>query len=248
MKTLHFLRFCLVLSLVCGGVQVHAAPQLAADRIATTNGDVLIYPLNHATFVLSWNDKTIYCDPVGSATYTGLPKADLILVTHSHGDHFSTATIDAVRGANVLILAPQATYKGLTAAQKLAAGVLANGALTNVLGMTVEAVPAYNTYHPKGTGNGYVLTLGGKRIYISGDTGSIPEMRQLANIDVAFVCMNQPYTMTVNDAVSAVAAFRPKIVYPYHYRDQAGSTANAALFKQRLDPALGIDVRLRKWY
>lgn len=117
-----------------------------------------------------------------------------------------------------------------------------------MLGLDVTAVPAYNSYHPYGSGNGYVLTIGDRRIYISGDTGDVPEIRGLTNIDVAFVCMNQPYTMTVSQATNVVRAIRPKVVYPYHYRDAAGTTMNAAFFKQQLGLDLGIEVRLRKWY
>jgi len=109
-------------------------------------------------------------------------------------------------------------------------------------------VPAYNANHALGTGNGYILTLGGKRLYMSGDTGNQPEIRALTNIDVAFVCINQPFTMTVNEATNLVSAMRPKVIYPYHYRDQSGATTNAAAFKQRLNPNVGVEVRLRKWY
>ena len=126
--------------------------------------------------------------------------------------------------------------------------VLGYGASTNSLGLTVQAVPAYNSYHPLGFGNGYVLTMGGKRIYISGDTGNVPEIHTLSAIDVAFLCMNQPYTMTVTDATNAISLFQPKVVYPYHFRDQSGTMTNAASFKQQLSASLGIEVRLRKWY
>jgi len=252
MKAPRISWFHLLLSLGCGfwaaSLAAQTAPPLTGDAIATSSGEVIIHPLNHATLMLGWNGKIICCDPTRAAADAGLSKADLVLVTHAHGDHFNPAAIEAVCGANALILAPQAVFNGLTARQKGQAAVLPNGGVTNVLGLKVEAVPAYNRFHPKGAGNGYVLTLGGKRFYLSGDTGATPEMRQLSGIDVAFLCMNQPYTMTVDEALAAVAAFRPKIVYPYHYRDQGGSTANAAQFKERLDPALGIEVRLRKWY
>ena len=222
---------------------------LTGDHLASTNGEIVIHPIDHASFVMSWNGKMIYNDPVGAATlYAGLPKADLILVSHSHSDHFSGATLNAVTNANTVIIAPQAVFNSLSAAQKVITIVLTNGASTNVMGLNIEAIPAYNSNHPLGTGNGYVLNVGGKRIYMSGDTGNIPEMRALTNIDVAFLCMNQPYTMTANDATNAVRAFRPGVVYPYHYRDQDGSLANASLFKQRLERDLGIEVRLRKWY
>lgn len=221
---------------------------LLGDCLSTTNGDVIIQPRSHATFVMSWNGKMIYNDPASGVSYAGLQKADLILLGHTHSDHFSTVTIDAVRTSNTVIVASQSVYNSLTAAQKALAIVLGYGASTNVLGLNVQAVPAYNSYHPFGDGNGYVLTIGDRRIYVSGDTGDVPEIRALTNVDVAFVCMNQPYTMTVTQATNVVRAIRPKVVYPYHYRDQSGATTNAAVFKQRLGTDLGIEVRLRKWY
>ncbi len=219
------------------------------DHLVTGDGEVVIQPRNHATFVMQWNGKMIYFDPASTASYAGLPKADLILLTHNHSDHFSTASIDAVRGPGAVIIAPQTTYNSLTPAQRAIATVLGYGASMNVQGMAVEAVFAYNSYHsPLGFGNGYVLTIGGRRIYISGDTSNAPEIRTLTNIDVAFICMNQPYTMTVAEATNVVRAIRPKVVYPYHYRDSNGATANASVFKQWLGTDLGIEVRLRSWY
>lgn len=229
-------------------VQLTGTNLVSGDHLATTNGDVIIQPRNHATFVMQWSGRMIYCDPVAAASYTGLPKADLILVTHEHGDHLATGTIDAVRGPGCAIIAPPTVYASLTAAQKALAIVLTNNASTNVLGLTVSAVPAYNSNHPRGVGNGYVLGIGGKRIYISGDTGDQPEIRALTNIDVAFICMNQPYTMTPSAATNCVRAMRPKVVYPYHYRDQSGTTGSAATFKQWLGTDLSIEVRLRNWY
>lgn len=221
---------------------------LLGDYLSTTNGDVIIRPLSHATFVMSWGGKMIYNDPASGISYAGLPKADLILLSHTHADHFNTATIDAVRRTNTVIIAPQSVYNSLTPAQKALAIVLGYGQSRNVLGLDVIAVPAYNSYHPFGDGNGYVFTIGGQRIYISGDTGDVPEIRALTDIDVAFVCMNQPYTMTVSQATNVVRAIRPRVVYPYHYRDANGATTNAAFFKQQLGLDLGIEVRLRKWY
>ena len=218
------------------------------DYLPTTNGDVIMQPITHATLALNWQGKTILVDPTNSIAPVGVPKADLILVTHAHSDHLNTVAINGVRATNAVIITSQDVYSQLTAAQKLTARVLVYGASTNLLGLDVQAVPAYNSYHPLGTGNGYILTIGDKRIFISGDTGNTPEMRAFTNIDVAFVCMNQPFTMTVTDATNAVTAFHPKVVYPYHYRDQSGPSANATVFKQRLSPDLGIEVRLRKWY
>jgi L-ascorbate metabolism protein UlaG (beta-lactamase superfamily) len=228
--------------------QITSGAVFAGDHLSTTNGDVIMQPRYHATLVLNWQGKSIYVDPYEQASYIGLPKADLILVTHSHSDHFNTATIDSVRATNGVIIAPRDVFDRLTVAQKVMAGVLTNRATTNLLGLSIEAIPAYNSYHTLGLGNGYVLGIGGKRIYISGDTSSTVEMRQLSGIDVAFLSMNQPYTMTVTEATNAVTAFRPKVVYPYHYRDQSGATASAAAFKQQLRQDLGVEVRLRKWY
>ncbi len=233
-------------------VQLTGSNIVAGEHLATTEGDVIIQPRNHATFVMQWNGKMIYNDPASPATYTGLPKADLILVSHNHGDHFDLNAINAVRGSNVVIIVPQLVYNGLTAAQKTNAIVLTNGAVTNVLGLTVEAIPAYNipsspsSYHPLGVGNGYVLTIGGKRIYIAGDTEDVPAMRALTDIDVAFLPMNRPFTMFVSNAVSATREFRPKTVYPYHFSGSPASDLN--LFKRQVGTDLGIEVRLRKWY
>jgi len=226
---------------------------MSGDHLATSDGDVIIHPLFHASFVLHWNGKVIFNDPDDDpaylSTYQGLPKADLVLISHDHGDHLSSSQIDAVRGPNALIIAPPYVYtNNLSVAQRSIAIVLTNETSTHVLGITVEAVPAYNANHPAGRGNAYVLTLGDKRIFISGDTGNTVEMRALTNIDLAFVCMNQPFTMTLTEATNAVLAFRPSVVYPYHYRDSSGATTNAAAFKQRLGTDLGIEVRLRKWY
>ncbi len=228
--------------------QLVATNVFTGDHLATTDGELIFQPRGHATVILSWQGKTIYVDPTNSVAFTDLPKADLLLVTHTHSDHFNTASINLDRATNGIIVAPQSVYNSLLSAQKPFARVLAYGASTNLLGVDIQAVAAYNSNHPFGTGNAYILTIGGRRIFISGDTGNTTEMRALTNIDVAFVCMNQPFTMTVAEATNAVTAFRPKVVYPYHYRDQSGASANAANFKQQLRPELGVEVRLRKWY
>lgn len=228
--------------------QLAGTNRITGDILPTSAGDVIIHPLNHATFVMNWQETMIYVDPVGGISYAGMPKADLILVTHGHSDHFSASTIDSVRKTNAIIVAPQGVYSSLSAAQKALTCVLGYGQSTNLLSLGVEAVAAYNSNHPYGTGNGYLVTIGGRRIYIAGDTSDTPEMRQLKDIEIAFIPMNQPYTFTVAGATNAVAAFRPRVVYPYHYRDSSGTTTSAAQFKQQLRPDLGIEVRLRKWY
>jgi len=225
---------------------------LTGDHLVTDDGELTFHPINHATFVMSWNGKTIYNDPVGTAaSFQGIPKADLILVSHSHGDHFSSSTLNSVTNANTVIIAPLAVYNSLTANLKSLTLLMTNGTTKTVLGLGIEAVPAYNltsANHPKGTGNGYVLTIGGRRIYMSGDTEDIPEMRALQDIDVAFVCMNVPYTMPVDKAASAIRQFRPRVVYPYHFQNQDSSYANLNTLKQQVGTDLGIEVRLRKWY
>jgi len=233
--------------------QLTGPNNLSGDHLSTTNGEVVIHPLYHASLVMSWNGKIIYSDPdddpAFESRYAGLPPGDLILVTHEHGDHYSTAKLTALRSTGCTIIVPQRIYNlAGFAAFRPNAIALPYGAATNVLGIDVLAVPGYNANHTFTNNNAYVLTLGGKRIVISGDTGDVPEIRALTDIDVAFLCMNQPFTMTVNAATNCIRAMQPKVVYPYHYRDQSGSTANAATFKQWLGTDLGIEVRLRNWY
>lgn len=234
--------------------QLIGTNHVTGDHLVTTNGDVVFHPVGHASFVMSWNGKMIYNDPTnGASPYVNFPSADVILVSHHHGDHFSPSTLQAVRKTNGVIIAPARVYNdsAMTASLRSNTIVLSYGMSTNILGMTVEAVAGYNANHLYTTNNSYVLTLGGKRIFISGDTGNTSEIRGLTDIDVAFVCINRPFTMTVSEATNCVRAFRPKIVYPYHYRDSSAfgnATTNAAHFKQLLGTDLGIEVRLRNWY
>lgn len=223
---------------------------LAGDHLMTRVGDVVIHPVRHASFVMRWQDRMIYNDPVGSSSlYTGFPPADLILGSHGHGDHFDSGTLTAVSQAGTVIVAPAAVWGGMSSPLKAVTIPLANGATTNVLGLSIEAVPAFNSYHAKGSGNGYVVTFGDRRVFISGDTGNIVEMRALTDIAVAFVCMNLPWTMSVVEASTAVRPFQPKVVYPYHYGDSGGGNASDLnAFKKRVGTDLGIEVRLRKWY
>lgn len=231
-------------------VPVSGTSVFTGDHLQTSAGDVVIHPVNHASFVLQWNGKTIYCDATGAATlYSGMPQADVMLVTHSHGDHYSATTINAVRKTTgTVILAPQAVYNSMSATLQGMTTVMTNGASVDTNGFNVNAIPAYNANHPVGSGNGYILTIGGKKIYFSGDTGNIAEMRALTGIDVAFVCMNIPFTMNVTDGVAAVRAFKPKVIYPYHYRNQDGTYANLDLFESGVGTDLGIEVRQRAWY
>jgi L-ascorbate metabolism protein UlaG (beta-lactamase superfamily) len=217
-----------------------------AESFATSAGPVKITPLYHASTMIEAGGKTIYLDPAKPAKLSGLPKADLVLITDIHGDHMDPDSEKEVSKANTVIFAPPAVVKTVTSAQPIA-----NGETKTWEGWTIEAIPAYNLkrgpepgklFHDKGRGNGYVLTYGGKRFYFSGDTEGIPEMRALKNIDVAFVCMNLPYTMPPNEAADAVKAFHPKIVIPYHYRG-----SDLTPFVKGLQ-GTDIEIRLLEWY
>ncbi|MBC5991736.1 MBL fold metallo-hydrolase [Pontibacter cellulosilyticus] len=225
------------------------------DQIKTDKGALIVQPVTHGSLVLKWNGKTIYVDPYGGAEmYKGISKPDLILITDIHGDHLDTKTLDAIETAGVKMVVPQAVADKLPEKYKNQAVVIANGESTMQLEIPIKAVPMYNlpetedSRHPKGRGNGYILTIGGKQVYISGDTEDIKEMRDLKSIDVAFVSMNLPYTMDINQAASAVLEFKPKIVYPYHYRGTEGLADVAAFKKMVNEKNKNIDVRLRNWY
>jgi L-ascorbate metabolism protein UlaG (beta-lactamase superfamily) len=217
------------------------------DVVPTAKGPLKITPIKHASLMLEFDDTVIHIDPWSQGDYTGLPKADLILITDIHGDHMDPAKVKEIKKDNTVIVAPAAVAKTVTGA-----AIIGNGESKTIEGIQIEAVAMYNLvrgpsqgklFHDKGRGNGYILTLGGKRIYISGDTECIPEMKSLRNIDVAFVCMNLPYTMTPDEAADCVKAFKPKIVYPYHYRD-----SDLNVFSNALKSEKGIEVRLGKWY
>ena len=244
-----------ILSLLFALYFYNSNAQLASpDEIQTTMGPLSIQPVQHASLILTVNGLTIYADPNGADNYKEKTAPDIILITDIHGDHFDVKTIEAIKGATTILVVPQVVADKLPAADKEHLVVLKNGEKTTQMGISIAAIPMYNlpesptAMHTKGRGNGYVLGIGGKYIYISGDTQGIPEMRSLKNIDVAFVCMNLPYTMDIKEAADAVLAFSPKIVYPYHYRGQNGfSDVNA--FKSLAEAGnKNIEVRLRNWY
>lgn len=244
------LKTCFLLLLVLWSIGAQAQ-RPAADQIPARKGPITLQPIQHGSVVLSWNKKTVYIDPYGGAAgYTGLADPDLILITDIHGDHMDLKTLEAINTSKATIIAPQAVADKLPATLKAKVTVLHNGAQTKQAGFTITAIPMYNlpeapdAMHTKGRGNGYVVEAGGKNIYFSGDTEDIPEMRALKNIDVAFVCMNLPYTMDVNQAAQGVLAFKPKIVYPYHYRGQDTNEFKRLVNNGNKD----IEVRLRNWY
>ena len=214
-----------------------------SDIFSVEGGTLRITFISHGTLMLQWNDLVLHVDPVGAeADYSKLPKADLVLVTHEHRDHLDAKAIETIRKPNTVIVLNGRSYEQLKEGI-----VMKNGDTQSLLGVKIEAVPAYNTtegrdqFHPRGRDNGYILTIGGKRVYIAGDTEDIPEMKQLRNIDIAFLPMNQPYTMTPRQAASAARAFKPKILYPYHY----GET-DASELARLLKDSPEIEVRVRK--
>ena len=225
----------------------------AQDVISTTSGDITISPILHGTLVLEWNDLTVYVDPYGGAElFASFKPADLILITDIHGDHLNQKTLDGLNTEGTLFIVPAAVAEKLP--ETYQSQILSNDETTNWRGINIAAIPMYNlpeeadSRHPKGRGNGYILTIGDKKIYISGDTEDISEMRDLVGIDVAFVCMNLPYTMSVEQAADAVCAFKPAIVYPYHYRGSEG-LSDINQFKSLVNSKLTqVDVRLREWY
>jgi L-ascorbate metabolism protein UlaG (beta-lactamase superfamily) len=217
-----------------------------AASFSTSAGDVKITPLYHASTLIEAGGKVIYIDPAKPAKLSGLPKADLILITDIHQDHMDPGSIAEISKPGTEILAPSAVVKTVTTAKSIA-----NGETKTWEQWSIEAIPMYNLkrgpapgklYHDKGRGNGYVLTFGGKRFYFSGDTEGVPEMRALKNIDVAFVCMNLPYTMPPEEAADAVKAFHPKVVIPYHYHG-----SDLSVFQKGLE-GTGIEVKLLEWY
>jgi L-ascorbate metabolism protein UlaG (beta-lactamase superfamily) len=231
-------RFALALAI--------AVPALTAppDEFPTSAGKLSITPIQHASLMIQAGGKVLYLDPA-QGSYDGRPQADYILITDIHGDHLSPQILDKLKKPGAVILGPKAVADKVQGVV-----VISNGESRTIGEFKVDAIPAHNlkpnesgqTFHEKGRGNGYILTYGGKRFYFSGDTEGIPEMRALKNIDVAFICMNLPYTMTPAAAADAVRAFKPAVAYPYHYRGQ-----DTSIFAKALEGS-GVEVRQRDWY
>jgi len=246
--------FVIAMAVLLGSsLQAQQPKQRQVDVEPTSAGDLKITPIVHASLLLEWGGKAIYIDPTSQGDYTGLPKADFILITHTHGDHLDVKAIATLRkeGDGTIILAPEAATKTLSDAKSIAGGIRTTLAVGQT-SIAVEAVPAYNLkharasgqpYHPKGEGVGYVLTLGGKRVYIAGDTECVPEIKELRNIDIAFLCMNLPYTQSAQEGAECVKSFRPKVIYPYHYSGQ-----DMQILVDALKGEQGIELRLRNWY
>jgi len=221
-------------------------PKFEHDIIETSGGDLRITFFGHATLMFEIAGKVIHVDPWSKfADYSKLGDADLILVTHEHGDHLDPEAIEVIRKEDTKIVLTKACT------EDIAGGiVMKNGDTETVLGLKIEAVPAYNIvhkrssgepFHPKGRGNGYIITFGDKRVYVAGDTENTPEMKKLKNIDVAFLPMNLPYTMTPEMVADAAKAFKPKILYPYHY-----SETDPTKLVELLKDTKQIEIRIRK--
>ena len=258
---------CLVFTVAAALTTAVAASQPPSpDTIPATGGEITIQPLGHGSVHVRHGPHSIWVDVVGEgpppppgvtpkdperaaarlSRLRGLKPPTMILVTDIHGDHLDHHAIATLRTATTAVLLPAAAAKNVTDAM-----VIANGESRTVNGVTVEAVPMYNLqrgpqpgqlFHDKGRGNGYIVTLGGKRLYFAGDTECTPEMKALTNIDVAFLPMNLPYTMTPLEAAECAKVFKPKIVYPYHYQGQDPKAFATAV------EGSGIEVRLRNWY
>jgi len=225
------------------------------DSLNTSKGELTIQPVLHGTLVLQFNDKTIYVDPYGGENaFKNLQSPDLILITDIHGDHLNLKTLESLDTDSALFIVPQAVADKLPKIYHKNIQVVNNGGITVIFGISIRAIPMYNlpeaddSKHTKGRGNGYVLTAGDKNIYISGDTEDIPEMRELKNIDIALICMNLPYTMDIDQAANAVLEFKPKVVYPYHYRGNPNMSDTEAFKKLVNTKNANIEVRLRNWY
>jgi L-ascorbate metabolism protein UlaG (beta-lactamase superfamily) len=224
----------------------NAQAQFETDIITTSAGDLKITFIGHGTLIFDFNGKVIHIDPYGKlADYSILPKADIILITHEHSDHFDLAAIKILQTKKTELVLTE------TCAKKISGGmVMKNGEVQTIQGIKIEAVPAYNIihksdngqpFHPQGVGNGYILTFGDKRVYVAGDTENIPEMKTIQGVDVAFLPMNLPYTMTPEMVADAAKVFKPKILYPYHYGDTDTSQLLEILKEVR-----EIEVRIRK--
>ena len=235
-------------------VLVGLGATIAADTFPASGGDIVITPMAHAMVQIEFGGKVIQIDPSNMANFAAAKPADIVLITDVHGDHMDPPSIDKVKKASTIYVAPQALAGKFSGTTEL----IANGETKSVAGVSVTAVAAYNLtrgpaagqfFHDKGRGNGYILTLGGKRIYFAGDTECTPEMKALTNIDVAFLPMNLPYTMTPEEAAGCAKEFKPKVVYPYHYRGQGATPEqNQQAFVAAMKGTAGIEVRTPSFY
>lgn len=248
-------NFVIRTAAAAGAVTVLPSLGFAASQGASlsfADGSIVIHPVSHASFVMETPSGVAYVDPAGDAAqYDGLPKPDLFLITHRHGDHYDADLLAALPEAPILT---NADVEGMMPdTMKARAEIIAPGETKAMMGVEIEAIPAYNItegrmdFHPKARGDlGLVLNIDGSRVYVSGDTEGTAEMRSLKNIDLALVCMNLPFTMAADAAASAVNEFSPSYVYPYHYRGRDGGTQDPEAFAAMLGE--GIEAKMGGWY
>ncbi|WOI56888.1 MBL fold metallo-hydrolase [Palleronia sp. LCG004] len=236
-------------------IPVSTAAQ-TSDTFPTESGEIVVHPISHASFWMETPAGVILVDPVGAeADYEDMPDPDLVLITHEHGDHYDPELLSEITAGKTQMITNIAVYDMLPSALQMMTQQVANGDSTDALGVEITAVPAYNItegrldFHPEGRDNGYVLAIDGMRVYVSGDTEGTSEMRALKDIDLAFVSMNLPFTMAVEQAADAVAEFAPAHVYPYHYRGRDGGTQDPEAFAELLQQAgAGTEVHIGNWY
>jgi L-ascorbate metabolism protein UlaG (beta-lactamase superfamily) len=246
--TMNKISYVFVFFIMCAALLTAGSAEFDKDVIKTSKGDLEITFIGHGTLMFTFNKMIIHVDPFSrAADYSTLPKADLILITHQHGDHLDPKALALIKQEKTKIIATKKCTEKLESCM-----VMGNGETKTAAGFKIEAVPAYNIvnkrksgdpFHPKGEGNGYIITFGDKRVYVGGDTENTPEMKALKNIDVAFLPMNLPYTMTPEMVADAAKAFRPAVLYPYHY-GQTDTNQLVELLKNEKD----IDVRIKRIY
>ncbi|WP_436836420.1 MBL fold metallo-hydrolase [Polaribacter vadi] len=239
--------------LSCKGEQNKKITESKKEEIIVS--ETKITPVSHATAVIEFDKTTIYLDPTGTTdAFSNFKKADYLLITDIHGDHLNLKTLNSLDLTSTTIIAPEAVAQKISELKVKEVITINNGETKNFDNFKVEAIPMYNLrkealkFHSKGRGNGYVLTIADERIYFSGDTEDIPEMRNLKNINKAFVCMNLPYTMNVESAADAVLAFKPTKVYPYHYRGTDGLSDVVKFKKIVNEKNKNIEVIQLNWY
>jgi len=238
------LAFIVVMTI--GTLTANAQVAIKKDVIKTSAGDLELMFIGHASLLMTFQGQIIHVDPYGKmADYTKLPKADLVFITHDHNDHFDVKALESIQKKDTVVILPP------ICSEKVPEGwIMENGERLTVKGIAIQAIPAFNIvhkrangqfFHPKGLGNGYVLTMGDKRIYVAGDSENIPEMKTLKAIDCAFLPMSAPSTMTPEMVADAAKAFKPKILYPYHY-----SETDPNRLVQLLKNTSGVEVRIRQ--
>ena len=240
------------------GEESTAEEMTTSNPAADDNGVpvLTLNPIFHGSLVIEYDGKTIYVDPYGGAErYADFANPDLVLITHTHGDHMDLSTLEGLNLEAAVVTGPQSVIEALPTDLFSAYNAVANGETTMFGGTKIEAVPAYNppssgkTFHPQGKFNGYIINFDDQRVYVAGDTGLIPEMKDFSNIDYAFVPMNQPYTMTVDQAAQAIADIKPAVVYPYHYRNQDESKSDLDKFESMVNEQTpDTEVRRSDWY